>query len=246
MNPNSPTKIGTRSATAAATKPSIPLSSSPAPLSADEFRRVIAGLQKSQEEILASFKSLTLSQDKKYDVLKKSLHALSSQIGDLKSENTSLRSDLSALKERVLALETSAGNSPTPDAVCVPQLLFELSEREKCSFNIVVHGLQESSSAQPADRVADDLKLLSEIIVPLALSLPPNLKLFRLGGVNAKRPRPLKIPFPTKDSALQFVSDCNTSKRSFTGPPPTISVVRDHTVAERLEIRRIYAELGAR
>lgn len=245
MSSNSPSKIGTRSATAASKQDKL-IQSSSTPLSADEFRTVIAGIQKAQEEMLASFKSLSLSQDKKHDVLKTSLDFLSTQIRDLKTENVSLRSDLVSLKERVIALETSAGNSPSPNAGCVPQLLVELSEREKCSFNVVVHGLPESSSARSVDRIADDIKLLSETIIPLALSLPTNLKSFRLGGVNAKRPRPLKIHFSAKEVALQFVNDFNASKRSYAGPSPTISVVRDRTVAERLEIRRIYAELEDR
>jgi len=130
-------------------------------------------------------------------------------------------------------LKLPLANHLPPEADCISQPLLELSEHEKCSFKTVVHCLPESSSAKPADRIADDTKFITEIILPLALSLPPNLKLFRSGGINAKQPRPLKIHFSAKESALQFVSDFNTSKRSFAGPPPAISVVRDRTTTDR-------------
>ncbi|KAL4113468.1 hypothetical protein QTP88_017083 [Uroleucon formosanum] len=237
---------GTRSVTAGISKTNRPPLDSPTPLTAVEFRNIISELKEAQTQMLASLKSSGLSQDRNHGVLKASLDTLFSQIKDLMSENASLRSDLLALKKRVAVLETPAVNSPSHDAGCVPQLLAKLSERQKCSFNVVVHGLPESSTTKPSDKIADDSGLLSEMILPLTLTLPPNLKLFRLGRPNAKRPRLLKINFPSKESALQFVRDFNTNKRSSSDHLPTILVVRDRTLAERLEIRRIYAELEAR
>jgi len=66
-------------------------------------------------------------------------------------------------------------------------------------IRLVVHGLQESSAAQPTDQITDDIKHLSEIILP---------------------------HFPFKKPALQFVSDFNMNKLSCAIPPPIISVFR--------------------
>lgn len=251
MSPNSPiqdfTKVNTRSTSSTSTnKLTAGQSQSLASFSTDEFHRVISRIQRTQEEMLFGFKSLSLSQDEKHDVLKASLDELSTKIHYLMSENASLKRDLVVLKKRVLDIKTSPDNSLTTCVECLLQLLFELSEREKCSCNIVVHGLQETSTAQPTDRIFNDIKLFSEIILLFSLSLPPNLKSFRLRGVNAKRPRPLKIHFSAKELALQFVDGFNMSKQSYTDLPPTISVVRNRMVAERLEIRWIHAELEAR
>lgn len=161
--------MNTRSASSIAANKLTKVQLASVPFSADEFRRgrVIAGIQKTQYGLLASCKSLSLSQDKNYNLLKASLDVLSTHIGDLKSENASLRRDIASTKERVLALETTAGNPSTQGANGIPpQLLLELSEREKCSCNIVTHDLQESSAALPPDRKVDDAELLSDIILP--------------------------------------------------------------------------------
>lgn len=50
-----------------------------------------------------------------------------------------------------------------------------------CACNIIVHGLQESSSNDPTVRIASDIKLLDDNIHPCNLTLPQDLKLFRLG-----------------------------------------------------------------
>lgn len=46
----------------------------------------------------------------------------------------------------------------------MPKFLHELSERERCSFNIIGHGLPESAAALSASRISDDTKLHAEII----------------------------------------------------------------------------------
>lgn len=78
-------------------------------------------------------------------MLKASLDAVFTQIRELKSEKVlslaSLQRDVVVLKDRVLALETYLGNSSAQGSNCIPQLLLELSDREKCSSNIIVHGL---------------------------------------------------------------------------------------------------------
>lgn len=241
-------KITTRStSSASATGSAAP------PLSADEFRRTIAGITKTQNLTLSQCKNLSISLDSKFNELKTIVDLLTSQMGELRSENASLRADLASLEMRVATLESSATNfSPRDNNVNhVPNLLQELSEREKSMFNVVVHGLPESTQLLPAARISDDIKCINEAIQPFSMSLPPNPKLFRLGRVNAlsEKPRPLKVVFPSKELAFQFVSDYNTSKRSADSGShrcKTIHISRDRTFLERQEIRGVYAELDNR
>lgn len=49
----------------------------------------------------------------------------------------------------------------------MPRLFHELSDRERCSRNIIAHGLNESLANDPAIRIASDIELLSKAEVML-------------------------------------------------------------------------------
>jgi len=179
-----------------------PLSSPSALLSSDEFQRAIRDITKTQNETLVQCKSLRVSFNSKFDELKASINTITSQLGELRSENATLRVDLTSLERRVTTMESNP--MPSDNVNHVSNLLQELSDREKCLSNIVVHGLPESTQLLPAARISDDIKCINEFILPFSLSLPANPKLFRLGRVNADsyKPQPLKVVFPTKEQAL--------------------------------------------
>lgn len=94
---------------------------------------------------------------------------------ELKSENTSLKEKLTTLKNKVFALESGDTKMSVPTINQLPQLLLELSEREKCSLNAIIYGLLESAAASPADRTSDDLELLSNTTQLLAIPYLPTL-----------------------------------------------------------------------
>lgn len=172
---------------------------------------------KTQNETLAQCKNLSVSFNSKFEELKASVDSITSQLGELRSETASLRVDLTSLERRVATVESNPTNvMPSDNVNHVPNLLQELSDREKCLSNIVVHGLPESTRLLPADRISDDIRCINALILPFSLSLPPNPKLFRLERANAvsDKPRSLKVVFPTKEQALQFISDFNTSKHT--------------------------------
>lgn len=114
----------------------------------------------------------------------------------------------------------------------MPQLVQENSKREKCSYNIIVRGLPESSTSIPSTGKADDLKALFEIAQLLSLSWLFDSKLFRLSGKGTNN-RSLKVIFPSKELAIRFLSDFNTSKRNASGITIFIFVARGRTLLER-------------
>jgi len=224
-----------------------PLSSPSALLSSDEFQRAIRDITKTQNETLVQCKSLRVFFNSKFDELKASVNTITSQLGELRSENATLRVDLTSLERRVTTMESNPINViPSDNVNHVPNLLQELSDREKCLSNIVVHGLPEFIQLLPAAKISDDIKCINKFILPFSLSLPANPKLFRLRRVNADsyKPQPLKVVFPTKEQALQFISDFNTSKCTTESGNNlnTIQISRS-TILERQELRRVYVEL---
>lgn len=84
---------------------------------------------------------------------------------------------------------------------------------------------------------------MTQIILPLLLHLLFNVKSFRPGGRNAKKPHPLKLNFPFKKPIIQFVSDLNTRKRFCVNSTLPISIVPDRKIIKRKEIRQIFSEM---
>lgn len=156
-----------------------------------------------------------------------------------------MKIELSLLKSNI---QYNLTTSPAADPI--PQLLQELSELDKCSCNIIVYvyGLSESSSSLPADRISDDFRLLSKFLKPLLGSLPFISKLFWLGRVNEKGPRPLKVILPSKEIAVNLLSNFKTAllSRDSNEPMFSLSITCDRTVPGRSHIRRVYSDLAER
>lgn len=85
-------------------------------------------------------------------------------------------------------------------------MMFELNEREKCTFNFIVHNLPESCSTIPFERITSDSKNLTNILSPLAISLPSNFKLIRLGRIQPNITQILTLKLFLKLKMKVFIS----------------------------------------
>jgi len=92
----------------------------------------------------------------------------------------------------------------------LPNLLQELSDRENLSRNVIVHVIPESSSSQPANRLSDDTKILSEPFQLFMIPLPTNLKSIRLGKPNNHGPRLHKVFLSSLDVPLKLIAVFNS------------------------------------
>lgn len=219
-------------------------------LSLDELAIAISDLRHIQEETLTQCKALHTSQTKKFGDLQMTLNSLNAQINDLRTQNANLRTELSALQDRFLTLETnvtsSSPSAPAPVPVAVTQLMHELSERKKCSCNVIAYGVSESSAPDVDTRVADDLRNLTVALSPLSISLPMDIKMFRLGKPTGSSTRPLKIVFNNSDHATKALSAFRLASTDTSLTSTQIKLVRDKTVLERELLRNCHAELDRR
>ncbi|KAF0715086.1 Reverse transcriptase domain-containing protein [Aphis craccivora] len=210
-------------------------------LTVNDIMKAINNLKKSQTDVLASISKMSKLKTSQFTELKKNFNDLSNNLQVLQAENTSLRNELTTLKSRVESLESiSKGKNNTPTSI-LPDMMLELTEREKCTFNFIVHNLPESCSTIPSERVTSDSKNLTNILSPLAISLPSNFKLIRLGRTQPNITRPLKVILKAKDEVLHIIWTFNTAKRSCPAIP--ISISRDRTLMERKLVRETYSEL---
>lgn len=136
----------------------------------------------------------------------------------------------------------------TASSATVPNILQEITERERCSRNVIIRGIQESSSSILQDRISNDVLKITEVIKPYFPGLPSDLKSIRLGKPNDRGTRAFKVFFQSKEIAYKIVSDFNKNIRA----TPTdnihrlISVTRDRTPSERETIRLVYEDLENR
>ncbi|KAF0762629.1 Uncharacterized protein FWK35_00008237 [Aphis craccivora] len=120
------------------TKPSKSASSPSGLLTLDVFNNTIAEHQKTQKETLAQCKRLC--------------EFTKCSVFDLKSENDKLEKIISSLSKRVQDLESANSGCRISSADTIPSILLEITERERCSRNVIIRGTQESSSSVLEDR----------------------------------------------------------------------------------------------
>jgi hypothetical protein len=178
----------------------------------ENLLKAINSINKVQGKILENNKNLTASQSTQFADPRNDFQGLFNQVSSLKAENIALLKEIDSLRNRVIVLETTNVSSSNTDSL--PILITEMAEREKCSQNFIVHGLNESSSLIPAEKNAYSLDQLNKITQSFSISLPTNLKLIRLGHINDNRPRPLKVILTSKDITLRVIADFNFGKRS--------------------------------
>jgi regulator of replication initiation timing len=209
----------------------------------EDILKAIAALQASQEKLLKLNKQNCEKQLAQFNELKENLGSISSQITELKAENSSLRAELSTLKSKIHELEASSTSSPESSVI---QLVREISERDSCSSNVVAYGIPESSAPSLREKIADDVKLISDTLAPLSVSISSDVKLFRIGRNVKNSARPLKIIFKTKVEAASFLSSVGEARRSRVLLPAGVKFVRDKTKLERKLLRESHEELDRR
>lgn len=74
----------------------------------------------------------------------------------------------------------------------ISALLLETNEHDKCSHNMIIQGRQVCTSTIPAEMIASDLNRFNNYIRSVSMFITLDLKLFRLGQIHDKGPRPLK------------------------------------------------------
>lgn len=161
---------------------------------------------------------------------KNSVYYFSSQLTEIRSERSAMKSDICIFQERFFSLESSSKNDYQ-----LSELLNKILECEKCLYNIVVHSLLESPETSPSSRTIEDNTKLNEGIQQISMSIKSESKLFRFDRPNYDKPSHLKIVFPIKEQTSSFVIEFNTSKRSVIAENKlqTIHISRDRSLLKQ-------------
>lgn len=116
---------------------------------------------------------------------------LTTQINELRSENSTMREKFITLKNKVKSLEANVSSS----SMAVSQFIYESTERECYSTNLIANGISESTFLDLITRISGGKINLTLALLPLSISLPVNYKVLKLGKIIADSSRHLKIVF---------------------------------------------------
>jgi len=206
---------------------------------------LMATLHTFKAEILSSTNTLSDLQASQFNDLKLDLSQVSTQLAEMKAENTRLQNEIEVLKSKVSSLEMS-GSIEQPQLV-VTQVLQETFERERCLYNLIGYGVPESTSMAVPQRISHDRQTICSILESLGDVIPQSSKLIRLGKLrNDNTARPLKIIFDNKESATRLLLQFNTAKRSGTSFLNGFRLASDKTALQRKLLRSCHDELDRR
>lgn len=197
-----------------------------------------------QNEFSDSFKKQSLTQDSQFKELKNDIVKLSSLLAELKAENNILKSEVNSLKDKISKLESL--DSPASFSSVIARVFQETYERERCSTNLLVYGILESSADSTSQRITDDKSTFENIITPLVSILPAHYKLVRLGKAQPNKTRPLKIIFDSKEIASKLLVNYYEAKKNGTNFPPNFRISKDKTLLQRTVLRNCHSELDRR
>lgn len=168
------------------------------------------------------------------------MNLLVTQLNDIRKQNITLRNEHVSLKDRTHTLES--GSTSTFPPLVVFQLRHELTERERCSMNLIFYGVPKFSSVDVATRISDK-NILTFLLARLSISLPSDFKVTRLGKIVAGSMRLLKIIFYTKNTTDSVLLNYNSTKKNYPDLPASFKLVWDKTRLERESLRSCHGEL---
>lgn len=239
-NSNRPTTRTASKLSAVASPKVVPSSASSSSTNDD----IMTELLSLRNEFSESFKNQSLKQDNQFKELKTDIVKLSSLLAELKAENNILKSDVEFLKDKVLKLESL--DSPASSSSVVARVFQETFERERCSTNLLVYNIPESSAESTSQRITNDKSAFEKIVVPLIGNLPASYKLIRLGKAQPNNTRPLKIIFESKECASNILCKYYDVKKSGINLPPNFRIAKDKTLLQRTLLRNCHSELDRR
>lgn len=101
-------------------------------------------------------------------------------MNDLKAENNKIREEMNILPDKIAILESSG--YPVRLRLFY-RFLQNTFEREKCSANLVIYGVPESSTSSIPQSVTEDKVASEKLLEPIDTTVPITFKLVCLENV---------------------------------------------------------------
>ena len=124
-------------------------------------------------------------------------------IDSLKLTIINLQKNLDEMKNSINELHV-----PQSSPLMMENIIQEVTERQKCSCNIMIYGSLEDSSLNKEQSHAKDSVIINSIVSDIGANYPI-IKFSRIGRFDNSKPlsRPLKVQLSSSDEVIQIIKN---------------------------------------
>ncbi|KAK5641588.1 hypothetical protein RI129_010135 [Pyrocoelia pectoralis] len=130
------------------------------------------------------------------DDFNRTLNEFANKINKLETKFLKVDAEITALQSELKGIQETNMQANS-------QIIEEINERQKRSFNVMLYNIPESAKPHVEDRAKDDFDSLKAILAPLGNFTEPR-RIIRVGKTG-RSPRPMKIIYPDQELAKNIL-----------------------------------------
>lgn len=157
-------------------------------------------------------------------------------------EIKALKSMVEMLQKDITELKTNVNKGTEQKQVNMDMLvetaIAEMVEREWRAKNVIVYRVKESKSQDINIRINEDVQIVKEALAPVVDISSMDVKVVRIGKMDATKVRPVKVIFKTKNDAMNVLRN----KKKIT----KFNLAADRTKAQQKILQQVQAEFEER
>ncbi|KAJ3639666.1 hypothetical protein Zmor_003010 [Zophobas morio] len=173
---------------------------------------------------------------KQLELLKKELQqSMDDHFRQLNDRIATVENNVKIIQDEWAEFKNNNNNSVENSEINLNNVVSEIEERKQRSCNVMLFNIPESTAAELAGRVAEDLQKVMSILTPLGTFPQPN-KMIRLGSKKPNVKRPLKIIYDSETAAREILrSNKSNPNREYHFRPDLTVLQRDYNNRVRKE-----------
>jgi len=190
--------------------------------------------------------TLSSNQDKGFKLINSRIDDLSAHLDKLDSALAECQNKAQRLEDRVKVLETQKSVLDTTSMDFSLVVRNEVSDFQKRSLNVILHGIKESAETVAKERIIHDNNKINELFTLLSINSDVIANISRLGHPSSSNQRPIKLILRNPCDADRVLTSFMKIKRESPTAVHNISIVKDRTQAERRHIKEVYVDFKNR
>jgi len=194
------------------------------------------------DDLAKLLNTLSSNQEKGFKSLNSRIDDIMVHISKLDSELDECHKKIDRLEERVTTLESQNADTIVEPKDISLRIMNEVIDIQKRSVNLIIHGVEESPSADTNKCKSFDNVAINKLFSISSASSDNIINVTRLGRSITNKSRPLKLTLCNQCDVNSFISKFLAIKRKSPSSITNISVVKDRTQAERRHIKDVYTE----
>lgn len=210
-------------------------------------------------KIMSILTKMAQTQTDKLDKISQQVSIITDQISQIKCTTDQLSVEQNRFKEELVKIESSKKgmqkeidnlkddfkhlkNSQSTTIFTQDNMISEVHERLQREKNIVISGIVEINSKDPAERIEHDKHEVIKVIKLADPDCAEPTKWFRLGKYMSNKSRPIKVCFTSADTTKSILRNKNLITKEI----DNIKCYSDQTPLQKEELVKLRTELSKR